>query len=255
MAGDPDILEHGTQPLDAVLNQLGLKNADLVAASTEFLTHKQVNKARKGRRHYDQRADENPQRAEQAGWGEKIQARGSLHLLSLCEFADLLIDLVRDQDDSGWTVEVNPVVGEQSGVFGAGKFPSQIDQRRARSPATLRGRYRCIRRAPGWPLRPTASGRGEREPGIMSPRAAMSSGSGSRRRRGPRRQTASGSACTPAAARERRPHSFSAPGSAGSKAKAGVGRTVSCAESCTASPSPGASRAPSGCCPAGGLSQ
>ena len=50
MAGDPDILEHGVQPLDALLNQLGLKNADLVAASTEFLTHKQVNKARRGRR-------------------------------------------------------------------------------------------------------------------------------------------------------------------------------------------------------------
>lgn len=50
MAGDPDILEHGTQPLDTVLNQSGLKNADLVAASAEFLTHKQVNKARRGRR-------------------------------------------------------------------------------------------------------------------------------------------------------------------------------------------------------------
>ena len=50
MAGDPDILDLGTQPLDAVLDQLGFKNADLVAASTEFLTHKQVNKARKGRR-------------------------------------------------------------------------------------------------------------------------------------------------------------------------------------------------------------
>ena len=32
------------------MNQLGLKNADLVAVSTEFLTHKQVNKARRGRR-------------------------------------------------------------------------------------------------------------------------------------------------------------------------------------------------------------
>jgi len=50
MAGDPDILENGVQPLDAVLTQRGLKNADLVAASTEFLTHKQVNKARRGRR-------------------------------------------------------------------------------------------------------------------------------------------------------------------------------------------------------------
>ena len=50
MAGNPDILEHGIQPLDAVLNQFGLKNADLVAASAEFLTHKQVNKGRRGRR-------------------------------------------------------------------------------------------------------------------------------------------------------------------------------------------------------------
>ncbi len=50
MAGDFDILDHGVQPLDALLNGLGLNNADLVAASTEFLTHKQVNKARKGRR-------------------------------------------------------------------------------------------------------------------------------------------------------------------------------------------------------------
>ena len=50
MVGNPDILEHGVQPLDAVLTRLGLKNADLVAASTDFLTHKQVNKARRGRR-------------------------------------------------------------------------------------------------------------------------------------------------------------------------------------------------------------
>jgi hypothetical protein len=50
MAGNSDLLEQGTQPLDAVLNRLGLTNADLVAASTEFLTYKQVNKARKGRR-------------------------------------------------------------------------------------------------------------------------------------------------------------------------------------------------------------
>jgi len=50
MAGNPDPLEHGTQPLDALLNRLGLKNADLVDASTKFLTHKQVSKARKGRR-------------------------------------------------------------------------------------------------------------------------------------------------------------------------------------------------------------
>ena len=42
--------EHGVQPLDALLNDLGLTNRDLVSASTEQLTHKQVQKARKGRR-------------------------------------------------------------------------------------------------------------------------------------------------------------------------------------------------------------
>lgn len=41
--------DHGTQPLDALLENLGLQNSDLVAASTEQLTHKQVQKARKGR--------------------------------------------------------------------------------------------------------------------------------------------------------------------------------------------------------------
>jgi len=43
-------LELGTQPLDAVMAELELKNHDLVAASTEGLTHKQVQKGRKGRR-------------------------------------------------------------------------------------------------------------------------------------------------------------------------------------------------------------
>ena len=40
----------GVQPLDQILDRLELKNADLVSASTEQLTHKQVQKARKGRR-------------------------------------------------------------------------------------------------------------------------------------------------------------------------------------------------------------
>ena len=44
------VLELGVQPLDAVMNELELKNHDLVAASTEGLTHKQVQKGRKGRR-------------------------------------------------------------------------------------------------------------------------------------------------------------------------------------------------------------
>ena len=44
------ILELGVQPLDKTMEELGLKNHDLVAASTEGLTHKQVQKGRKGRR-------------------------------------------------------------------------------------------------------------------------------------------------------------------------------------------------------------
>jgi hypothetical protein len=44
------ILNLGVQPLDAVMEEQGLKNHDLVAASTEGLTHKQVQKGRKGRR-------------------------------------------------------------------------------------------------------------------------------------------------------------------------------------------------------------
>lgn len=41
--------DHGTQPLDAVLQRWGLSNAQFVAASSEQLTHKQVQRARKGR--------------------------------------------------------------------------------------------------------------------------------------------------------------------------------------------------------------
>ncbi len=37
------------QPLDAVLTAAGFSNHDLVRASTDQLTHKQVQKARKGR--------------------------------------------------------------------------------------------------------------------------------------------------------------------------------------------------------------
>jgi len=40
----------GPQPLDAILDGIGLSNHRLVALSTEQLTHKQVQKARKGRR-------------------------------------------------------------------------------------------------------------------------------------------------------------------------------------------------------------
>jgi len=42
--------ELGIQPFDKIMEELELKNHDLVAASTEGLTHKQVQKGRKGRR-------------------------------------------------------------------------------------------------------------------------------------------------------------------------------------------------------------
>jgi hypothetical protein len=41
---------HGPQPLDALLNSLEYTNDDLVKSSSEQLTHKQVQKARKGKR-------------------------------------------------------------------------------------------------------------------------------------------------------------------------------------------------------------
>lgn len=40
----------GTQPLDAILLELSLSNHDIVAASAEPMTHKAVQRARKGRR-------------------------------------------------------------------------------------------------------------------------------------------------------------------------------------------------------------
>ena len=43
-------LELGAQPLDRMMEELDLKNHDLVEASKDGLTHKQVNKGRKGRR-------------------------------------------------------------------------------------------------------------------------------------------------------------------------------------------------------------
>lgn len=40
----------GSQPLDQLMNDWGLSNHELVEISTEQLTHKQVQRARKGRR-------------------------------------------------------------------------------------------------------------------------------------------------------------------------------------------------------------
>lgn len=46
---DEPTRDHGTQPIDTLIQTWGLANADLVSASTEQLTYKQVQKARKGR--------------------------------------------------------------------------------------------------------------------------------------------------------------------------------------------------------------
>ena len=43
-------MEAGQQPLDRFMDEADLKNNDLVNCSKEGLTHKQVSKARKGRR-------------------------------------------------------------------------------------------------------------------------------------------------------------------------------------------------------------
>ena len=43
-------LDHGPQRLGGLMEKWGLHNHDLVEASTEQLTHKQVQKARNGRR-------------------------------------------------------------------------------------------------------------------------------------------------------------------------------------------------------------
>lgn len=43
-------MEAGPQPLDALMAEAGMRNHDLVASSAEGLTHKQVAKARRGRK-------------------------------------------------------------------------------------------------------------------------------------------------------------------------------------------------------------
>lgn len=42
-------LNHGDQPLNAIMQHWGISNHDLVGVSTEQLTHKQVQRARQGR--------------------------------------------------------------------------------------------------------------------------------------------------------------------------------------------------------------
>ena len=47
---DKTTADMGPQPIDALLTELGLSNADLVGASTAQLSFKAMQKARKGRR-------------------------------------------------------------------------------------------------------------------------------------------------------------------------------------------------------------
>ncbi|MGN1309763.1 MAG: hypothetical protein ACI4XO_07975 [Akkermansia sp.] len=46
----PDELNYGPQRIDAIMQRWGLENHDLVEVSPEQLTHKQVQKARAGRK-------------------------------------------------------------------------------------------------------------------------------------------------------------------------------------------------------------
>ncbi len=48
MTGNP--MDVGVQPLDHIMTESGLNNHALVAASGEMITHKMVQRARKGRR-------------------------------------------------------------------------------------------------------------------------------------------------------------------------------------------------------------
>lgn len=50
MLTERPIMDLGVQPLDRILLENGWTNHTLVAASTEFITHKMVQRARKGRR-------------------------------------------------------------------------------------------------------------------------------------------------------------------------------------------------------------
>lgn len=47
---DNEVRDLGAQPLDAMIAAWGINNHDMVEVSTEQLTHKQVQKARNGRR-------------------------------------------------------------------------------------------------------------------------------------------------------------------------------------------------------------
>lgn len=47
---EDDKMDVGIQPLDEIMTKLGLSNHDLVEVSTEQLSHKVVQKGRKGRR-------------------------------------------------------------------------------------------------------------------------------------------------------------------------------------------------------------
>ncbi|MDA7673496.1 hypothetical protein OAK81_01060 [Verrucomicrobiales bacterium] len=49
MSDNTEIRDLGIQPVDGILSEAGIDNHAVVAASSEQLTHKQVQRARKGR--------------------------------------------------------------------------------------------------------------------------------------------------------------------------------------------------------------
>jgi len=66
------VLDHGEQPLATLLAERGLTAKDLVAASTEGLTFKQVNRACRGRR-LTPKMRAKVQRAVAAAVGEPVE--------------------------------------------------------------------------------------------------------------------------------------------------------------------------------------
>ena len=67
----------GAQPLDRIMTDAGMTNHQVVAASSAFLTHKVVNKARKGRR-LTRRTQEKVRTAVNLIAGERTYAREDL---------------------------------------------------------------------------------------------------------------------------------------------------------------------------------
>lgn len=70
----------GTQPIDALMNERGMVNHDLVATCVGFLNHKAVQRARKGRR-----LTKNTQQRVLTAFNDAIKARGEERVFALGE--------------------------------------------------------------------------------------------------------------------------------------------------------------------------